>query len=189
MTDLQTRAATPDDLLSAEGKVELIGGRLVEFPMAGDRPGEVAGEIYAMLREFVRRIGRGVARPDGVDFVVRRLPSGRESFRPDASYHLGPRPANRMRFFSGAPTFAVEVRSEHDYGTAAEREFADKRADYFAAGTVAVWDVDPLEEVVRLHRAADSVRPVEFRRGDVAHAEPAVPGWTMKVDDVFGSAE
>ena len=40
-----------------------------------------------------------------------------------------------MKFFQGAPVFAVEVRSEGDYGPRAEREMAAKRADYFAAGT------------------------------------------------------
>lgn len=30
-----------------------------------------------------------------------------------------------MRFLEGAPAFAVEVRSENDYGPAAEREIAD----------------------------------------------------------------
>jgi hypothetical protein len=27
--------------------------------------------------------------------------------------------------------------------------------------------------------------PLIFRRGDVADAEPAVPGWQMPVDDLF----
>jgi len=49
-----------------------------------------------------------------------------------------------MRFASGAPIFAVEVRSENDYGPAAERAMAAKRADYFACGTLVVWDVDLL---------------------------------------------
>jgi hypothetical protein len=35
----------------------------------------------------------------------------------------------------------VEVRSEGDYGPRAEQELARKRADYFEAGTRAVWDV------------------------------------------------
>ena len=52
-----------------------------------------------------------------------------------------------MRFIEGPPTFAVEVRSENDYGPAAEREMAAKRADYFEAGTLVVWDVDPDAEV------------------------------------------
>ena len=38
----------------------------------------------------------------------------------------------------------------------AEREIAAKRAEYFAAGTLVVWDVDLLSEnVVRVYRAND----------------------------------
>jgi Uma2 family endonuclease len=185
MTDLRTRPATPDDLLSADGKFELINGQLVEFPMAGDRPGTVAEEIFVSLRAYARQIGRGVAHADGVDFVVNRLPSGRQSFRPDASYHLGPRPANRMKYFTGAPTFAVEVRSEHDYGPAAEADMAAKRADYFAAGTLAVWDVDPLAETVRLYTPEAPTAPTEFHRGQEAHAEPAAPGWRLNLHELF----
>ena len=83
--------------------------------------------------------------------------------------------------------FAVEVRSEFDYGPAAERDMAAKRADYFAAGTLVVWDVDLLNaDVVKKYTAADPTNPTVFRRGQSAEAEPAVPGWTMPVDDLFG---
>ena len=63
---------------------------------------------------------------------------------------------------------------------------AQKRADYFAAGTLVVWDVDLLsDDVVRVYRASDPETPTNYRRGEVAEAEPAVPGWTMAVDDLF----
>jgi Uma2 family endonuclease len=92
-----------------------------------------------------------------------------------------------MRFYKGAPVFAVEVRSEGDYDTAAERAMAQKRADYFAAGTLVVWDVDLLAKdyVVKVYRATDPQNPKGYRRGEIAEAEPAVPGWTMPVDDLF----
>ena len=48
-----------------------------------------------------------------------------------------------MKFVEGTPTLAVEVRSEEDYGPTAESEMAEKRADYFEAGTLVVWDVNP----------------------------------------------
>lgn len=61
-----------------------------------------------------------------------------------------------------------------------------KRADYFAAGTLVVWDVDVLkEELVRVYRASNPEQPQIYRRGDVAEAEPAVPSWSMLVDDLF----
>ena len=90
-----------------------------------------------------------------------------------------------MRFIEGPPTFAAEVRSENDYGPAAEAEIAAKRADYFEAGTLVVWDVDPVAEIIRSYRADDPASPITYRRGDVAEAEPAVPGWRIAVDEVF----
>lgn len=49
---------------------------------------------------------------------------------------------------------------EHDYGRAAERDLAAKRADYFACGTLVVWDVDSLsEEVIESYKASAPDRP------------------------------
>ncbi len=77
------------------------------------------------------------------------------------------------------------VRSESDYGEAAETETASKRADYFEAGTLVVWDVDPIAECVNVYRAGAPDQPVSFSRGQTADAEPAVPGWRMPVDGIF----
>ena len=63
---------------------------------------------------------------------------------------------------------------------------AAKRADYFAAGTLVVWDVDVLnDEVVRVYRATDPEHPTIYRRGELAEAEPAMPGWSMPVEELF----
>jgi len=49
-----------------------------------------------------------------------------------------------------------------------------------------VWDVDVLRsEVGRVYRATDPDSPKVYRRGDLAEAEPAVPGWKMPVEDLF----
>lgn len=123
----QTRA-TLDDLYRTEGKAELIGGRIVEFMAAGHFPGRVAGRICRSLDEYSEKSGSGLAYSANVGFTVPELPSGRESFSPDAAYYAGALPANPMRFLEGAPTFAVEVRSANDYGASAEDQMAAKRA-------------------------------------------------------------
>ena len=80
-----------------------------------------------------------------------------------------------------------ETRLENDYGPAAARTMAEKRADYFACGTLVVWDVDVLgPDVIKSYQANDPEHPVIFRYGDSAAAESAVPGWRMAVDDLFG---
>jgi Uma2 family endonuclease len=116
-----------------------------------------------------------------VGFVV-DLPH-RWSFSPDAAFVVQPTTDD---FVDGAPVFAVEVRSLEDSGPAAEHAMAEKRADYFAAGTLVVWDVDTLKDhVVRAYRASDPENPAIFHRGERADAEPALPGWSMPVDDLF----
>lgn len=177
--------ATLDDLMRSEGKAELIGGRIVEAMPTGRKPNRVAGRIFRSLDDHAEAVGLGEAYTDSVGFAVPELSSGRESFSPDASYFAGPFPANPMKFLEGPPTFAVEVRSDGDYGPSAEREMAAKRADYFEAGTRVVWDVDPIAETIHAYRADDPANPGVFRRGDLADAEPALPGWRVAVDRIF----
>ena len=177
-----TRRATIEDLYEVSGKAEIVDGELVLREPTGDEPGYAGDEIFASLREHARRTESGRAIGDNKGFRV-NLPN-RESFSPDAAFHVGP--SAGMKFFEGAPRFAVEVRSENDYGRNAEIRLAEKRADYFAAGTLVVWDVDLLSpDVIKSHRSIDPVNPIIFCRGAVAEAELAVPGWTMRVDDLF----
>ncbi len=178
------KRATLADLARTPGKAELIGGRIVELMPTGRRPNRIAGRIYRRLDDHAEATGVGEAYTDNMGFAVPELPSGRESFSPDASYYTGPFPPDEMRYVEGAPTFAAEVRSESDYGPAAEQEMADKRSDYFQAGTQVVWDVDPIAETITSYQTG-SVSPVVFRRGDVADAEPAVPGWRLPVNELF----
>ena len=174
--------ATIEDLYKVEGKAELVNGEIVHMSPTGADPHYVAWDIGNSLRAYSEATQKGYAVVDNAGFVV-DLPH-RKSFSPDAAFYLGAYPGKK--FFRGAPVFAVEVRSEGDFGSRAEREMAAKRADYFAAGTVVVWDVDVIREhVVRVYRNTDPERPTIYRRGDIAEAEPAVPGWTMVVDELF----
>jgi Uma2 family endonuclease len=178
--------ATIEDLYSEPGKAELVNGEIVRMSPTGDWPGYAGDEIYSSLRDYAKRTGRGRAISDNKAFRV-NLPH-RETVSPDAAYYVGP--GARMKFFEVAPRFAAEVRSMGDYGPAAEREMAQKRQDYFAAGTLVVWDVNLLgKDIVSVYRASDPENPTVYRRGEVAEAEPAVPGWTMPVNDLFEEAQ
>jgi Uma2 family endonuclease len=143
--------ATIEDLyhLPDNCKAEIVNGKLVLMSPTGFLPGRAGGEIYANLRDYERLTKSGYALPNNVGFII-NLPN-RRSLSPDASFYTG-KPTGG-KFLNGAPIFAVEVRSENDYGDKAEEDMASKRRDYFAAGT--------------------------------AEAEPAVPGWTMLVDNLF----
>ncbi len=182
VTYQQAKEATIEDLYKVEGKAEIVNGKVVLMPPTGDEPGRAGFEVAVHLRQHAKETGMGRAYSDNVGFTV-NLPN-RKSLSPDAAYYIGQ--SAGMKFLEGSPVFAVEVRSENDYGQAAERQMAEKRADYFAAGTLVVWDVDLLsEDVVKSYHAGDPETPTIFRRGEIADAEPAVPGWRMPVDDLF----
>src|SRR5215467_12310325 len=177
-------SATLDDLYRVpdNAKAEIVDGEILLMPPTGGEPGYAGDEIFVSLREHSRNSRAGRAVGDNKAFLV-KLPN-RESFSPDAAFYIGPNPG--MKFYDGAPVFAVEVRSEGDYGPKAEREIAAKRADYFAAGTLVLWDVDLLsDDVVRVYRAKMPTTATVYKRGQLAEAEPALPGWTMCVDDLF----
>ena len=174
--------ATIEDLYKVDRKAEIVNGEIVLMSPTGSLPGYAGDEIFASLREYSKRRKFGRAVSDNKGFVV-DLPH-RKSFSPDTALYIGPE--SGMKFYQGAPVFAVEVRSEGDYGPDAEVKVARKRADYFAAGTLVVWDVDLLsQEVVRVYRATDPEGTTVYRRGEFAEAEPAVPEWSIRVDDLF----
>jgi Uma2 family endonuclease len=172
-----------EDLYALPGnpKAEIVNGEIILMSPTGDMPGRAGGSIYFSLRQHEGRTP-GRAYPDNVGFIVEL--HNRDSFSPDVAWYIGP--PSGMRFLEGAPVFAVEVRSENDYGSSAERELAKKRADYFSAGTLVVWDVGLLSpDVIKSYEANDPAAPRVFRRGEIADAEPAAPGWRMSVDELF----
>ena len=174
-----------EELMRIDGKAEIVNGAIQKFMSTGDYPNYAAGVIYVSLFNFAAREG-GRATTSTVGFLC-ELPN-RRSFSPDAAFYTGP--SGGMGFFPQPPVFAVEVRSENDYGPPAERQMATKRADYFAAGTLVVWDVDlQNEEVVAKYTAGSPTAPQLFRRGETADASETVPGWSLNVDELFAPQE
>jgi Uma2 family endonuclease len=175
-------AALFEQLERVEGKAEIVDGRIVLMSPTGTWPNWVAGLIFISLKKYARRRKNHYAVTDNAMFRV-DLPN-RQSFSPDAGYFIGT--TTKMGPFPGPPLFAAEVRSIGDYGPRAEVLIAEKRADYFASGTQVVWDVDILSnDVVKSYRADDPAVPLVFRPGELANAEPALPGWSVAVDEIL----
>ncbi len=164
------------------GKAEIVDGEVVTICPTGSRPARAEIRIAASLLRHEEEQGGGFAFGDNAGFIV-DLPH-RTTFSPDAAWYVGD--VEGMKFLQGAPRFAVEVRSENDYGPAEDRAIQDKIRDYFATVTLVVWDVDLLgEEVIKKYTFDAPDTPVIFRRGEIADAEPGVPGWTLPVDRLF----
>jgi len=169
-------------LYREKGKAEIVDGEIVRMSPTGGLPSKASLVIAMSLHAHRRVRGGGHAFADNAGFMV-ELPT-RQSFSPDAAWYTGS--VVDMRFLEGSPALAVEIRSEGDYGPQAEKELAAKRADYFAAGTLVVWDVDLLSpDVIKVYRSTAPETPTIYRRGDLAEAEPAVPGWRFPVAEIF----
>jgi Uma2 family endonuclease len=176
--------ATVEDLYNMPegGKAEIVDGEIVRIIPTGGKPGRASLKIVFSLHGHELVSNGGHALGDNVGFIV-DLPN-RTSFSPDAAWYVGN--VESMEFLRGAPAFAVEVRSSDGDAARAETARAEKRRDYFAAGTLVVWDVDLLsEDTITVYRSTAPDRPTIYRRGDIAEAEPAVHGWTMAVEDLF----
>ena len=173
-----------DELYAVETKAEIVDGKVVLMGPTGSWPTRAAGFIFASLleHEAANPDSGGVAYNDNVGILV-DLPN-RKSFSPDVCYCFDVE-QHSMRFLETAPAFVVEVRSENDYGPAAEMKIKQKRLDYFSTGTTVVWDVDlQSEELITAYRCSAPDQKTVFCVGELAHAEPAVPGWKFAVDRI-----
>ncbi len=171
-----------EQLYKTEGKAEIINGEIVKMPPTGYEPGRAGFNITIRLKEYERKTKSGLAIPDNVAFKVNL--ANRKSFSPDAAFHIGEKTG--MKFLEGSPIFAVEVRSENDYGNNAEESIKQKRYDYFEAGTQIVWDVDLLSaDIIKSYHRDNPDEPKIFKRGEIANAEPALPSWKIAVDELF----
>jgi Uma2 family endonuclease len=177
--------ATIEDLYKVDGKAELVDGEINFMSPTGKSPNRAGTNISYALVQYERQTGVGQAFSDGAGFIIDL--ARRKVFSPDVAFYTGPMSKGvDMKFVEGAPIFAIEIRSENDYGNRAEQKMAAKRADYFAARTQVVWDVDlQSDDVIRSYHTENPTIPTIYKRGDIANAEPALPGWQMPVDDLF----
>ena len=123
MATVAQARATLDDLYRTPEKAELIGGRIVYLMSTGRKPNRVAGRIYRSLDDHADQVKTGEAFTDNMGFEVPMLPSGREAFSPDGSYHKGPFPKNPMRFIKGAPVSPLRSAAKMTTGPPRKRRW------------------------------------------------------------------
>lgn len=176
------RKATVNDLDIVKGQTEIVDDCLVVHAPNGGWNARARGSILFSLLEYEdSHDGAGVVFTSTVGYPVNA--PHRKAICADVAWYTGPLddPSD-----TSPPVFAVQVRDLANYSDEAEEFLAIKLADYFAAGTQVVWDVDVLREgVIRVYRASDPENPTIYRRGEIAEAEPAVPDWRFPVDDLW----
>ena len=183
MTISKMKLLTADDLLRLynEGvKGELVLGVLCETVAAGIEHGEIAVNIAAPLRVFVRqeRLGRVIASDAGI-----RLERGPDTVRePDVAFISAERlPLGvRVRGYSDVvPDLVVEIISPSDSHQAVH----DKACMWLYHGVTLVWVVDPDRRTVTVRQSREST--VVLGEGDMLDGSPVLPGFAMPVAEVF----
>ena len=161
-------------------RLELVKGKVYEMPPAGASHGNVAMEIGALLRTYVRsnRLGRVFAAETG--FIIHRDPDTVRA--PDASFVSSERlPAGELPigYMDLPPDLAVEVVSPGD----TQREVRDKVHDWLGAGTRLVWVINPATRSATVYRSSDDFD--ELTENQSLDGGDLVPGFTCQVRDLF----
>ena len=184
-TDVPPGLATEDDVdrLRREQGVlcELIDGVLVEKAVS-DKTSILAMELGRLLGNHVvpRRLGWILGSDGFVRLFGTRLRAPDVSFARRVQRPEGPLSRG---YVDGAPALAVEVFSPSN----TRREMDEKRAEYFACGSEAVWIVFPETQTVEVSTAPDSVRTLG--RNDFLTGDPVLPGFRVKLADLFDAGE
>ena len=175
-------------VMHEEGLCELVHGEIIREPPPGEAHGWIAGNVFGPLWWFVRehRLGRVYSTEAG--FVLARDPDTVRA--PDVAFVSAERLDAEVRrgpYFERAPDLAVEVVSPSNR----QRELRAKIRELLAAGSRAVWVIDPSSRTVTVHRPDPAPGPVPGRRPeiltetDTVDGGPAVPGFRLPVREIF----
>ncbi len=159
---------------------ELIDGYLREKAM-GAESSEIQSEFHYLIRAWLR--SNPIGKVYDSECMYRCFPRNPDRIRkPDVSFLRRERvPGGRspVGVFTVRPDFVVEVLSPGD--TVFDVE--DKLADYHSAGIPLIWVVSPNTRTVRVRRPGE--REVEFTEADELTGDPVLPGFRVKIADLF----
>lgn len=174
--------ATEQDVIDIEARenrlCELVDGVLVEKPI-GYTESYLAGQILTKLNNFVDPAQLGVV--TGADGMM-SLFAGLVRI-PDVAYVSEARlPGGRIpkeAIPSLAPDLAVEVLSESN----TKREMERQRGEYFLAGVLLLWIVDPKTRTVAVYTTPD--QPITLNESDILTGGAVLPGFTLDLKSLF----
>lgn len=161
------------------GRCELVRGEVLMMTPAGYQHGQIAAHLARLLDDFVRQHSLGSVTGAETGFHLHSEPDTVRA--PDAAFVRAARlPAEPViKFFPGAPDLAVEVLLPGDRAGALQ----EKIEDWLAAGTQAVWVVDPGPRTVAVYTRHQPV--AVYRAADELPGGEVLPGFRVPVAEIF----
>ena len=176
------RLITAEDALqpgSPYRNCEIWDGAAIVKEPCGGHASAVSVRLIVPLATHVRAQGLGWVFSSDQGFLIARNPD--RLLGPDTAYVAKGRLVEipKLGFIELAPDFVAEVRSPDD----SWEQTVQKCGIWIAHGVRVAWAVDPLTRTVAILRGD---REVEVLRGqDTASAAPALPDFTLPLDDIF----
>jgi Uma2 family endonuclease len=159
-------------------QMELVGGEIVIMSPSGYESDEVAAEIIAQLRNWVRprKLGRVTASSAGF-----RLPNADQDIRaPDASFVRAEKLKRTTADYAQlVPDLTFEVKSKSD----SIAKLREKIQQFLALGTQVGVLVDPRTRTLEVYRPG--VERVVLQDGDILTVPELLPGWEMAIADIW----
>jgi len=161
---------------------ELVDGRLEEINVS-NLSSAVAVKVIARLDNYVssRKLGWVFSSESYYRCFPKKIRNAR---KPDVSFIAQERlPANWMEegLFSIAPDLAVEVLSPNDKAY----KVMSKTREYLEAGVKLVWEINPQERLILIHRLDGTV--AKLKETDTLSGENVIPGFACPVSELFSA--
>lgn len=177
-----TRLLTGDELLRMPelNPCELVAGRVVPMTPTNPTHGRIEVNVAAALKHFVRTQNPGVVMAGEVGVFTARNPDTVRAA--DVLFLSHDRNARRERqegFLDVAPELTVEILSPTDRPEQVRR----KLGEYFAAGVLQVWVIDPATRTVQVHHGDGE--PESLAPGATLTGGDLLPGFRLPVDEIF----
>jgi Uma2 family endonuclease len=178
----ETKLLTAEEFLhypSGEGRQELVRGRVVEMAPAGGGHGDTQTEFVLAMKPVARAQHLGFVISE-TGFILSRAPDVVRA--PDVAFIAHDRLPGGLPegFIEGPPDIAVEIVSPGDTHT----EVMEKIGEYLAAGARLVWVASRRSRTVTVHRSDGTAQTL--RADDVLSGEDVMPGFEVRVADLFG---
>lgn len=179
MTTLTTLTRKDLEKLQAEHPdypMELINGNIIVMSPSGYESDEVATEVAAELRNWVkpRKLGRVTGAGAGFE-----LPNSNVR-APDVSFVLAERLRTSPRSFAEiSPDLMIEVKSPSD----TLKSLRDKIQEFLSQGTKIGILMNPEKHKVEIYRLGEEA--VILGDGDILSIPDLLPGWEVAVSDLW----